>query len=127
MEMFQNAVNWVEIPVLNFDRAKSFYSKIYDFEMPEMMMGPLRMGFLLFDQEKGGVGAAIVQGETYVPSVQGLKVYLNGGQDLNTVLDRVSSAGGKIILPKTAINPELGFMAIFQDSEGNQIYVHSHN
>ena len=41
MEMFQNAVNWVEIPVLNFDRAKSFYSTIYDFEMPEMMMGPL--------------------------------------------------------------------------------------
>ena len=127
MEMFQNAVNWVEIPVLNFDRAKSFYSTIYDFEMPEMIMGPLRMGFLLFDQEKRGVGAAIVQGETYIPSVQGLKVYLNGGQDLNTVLNRVSSAGGKIILPKTQINPELGYMAIFQDSEGNQIYVHSLN
>jgi uncharacterized protein len=127
MEMFQNAVNWVEIPVLNFDRAKSFYSKIYDYEMPEMMMGPLRMGFLLFDQEKQAVGAAIVQGETYIPSAQGVRVYLNGGSDLNTVLNRVLAAGGKIILPKTTINAELGYMAIFLDPEGNQIHLHSVN
>ena len=91
------------------------------------MMGPLRMGFLLFDQEKRGVGAAIVQGETYVPSEKGIKVYLNGGNDLNTVLNRVKAAGGKIILPKTEINAELGYMAVFQDSEGNQISLHSVN
>lgn len=62
MEMFTNAVVWVEIPVINFDRAKLFYSTIYAYQMPEMMMGASRMGFLLFDQLTG-VGAAIVQGK----------------------------------------------------------------
>lgn len=33
MEMLDNAINWVEIPVRNFDRAKKFYSAIYDYEM----------------------------------------------------------------------------------------------
>jgi predicted enzyme related to lactoylglutathione lyase len=126
MEMLQNAVNWVEIPVSDFNRAKSFYSSIYDFEMPEMMMGPQRMGFLLFDQEKG-VGCAIVQGETYIPSAQGVKLYLNGGLDLNTVLNRVPAAGGKIVLSKTAIGSGLGYMAAFQDPEGNHIHLHSVN
>ena len=46
---------------------KKFYSAIFDFEMPEMMTGPNKMGFLLFEQQ-GGKGAAIVQGEWYTPS-----------------------------------------------------------
>jgi uncharacterized protein len=125
MEMVQHAVNWVEIPVSDFARAKQFYSNIYDFEMPEMMMGPFQMGFLLFDQQNGGIGAAIVKGEGYEPSTLGSKVYLNGGADLNTVLNRIEAAGGKVILPKTNITPELGNFAIFEDSEGNHISLHS--
>ncbi len=125
MEMFHNAISWFEIPVKDFDRAKKFYSSIYDYEMPEMMMGPNRMGFLLFDQQKGGIGGAIIYGERYIPSNTGIKIYLNGGKDLNVVLERVEKAGGKIIMPKTQITPELGFSAIFTDSEGNEISLHS--
>jgi len=77
MEMQKNAINWFEIPVSDFGRAKLFYSTIYDYEMPEMMMGPQQMGFLLFDQPGGGIGGAIVKGEGYVPSNLGAKVYLN--------------------------------------------------
>jgi predicted enzyme related to lactoylglutathione lyase len=127
MEMMHNAVNWVEIPVTDFNRAKKFYSHIYDYDMPEMMMGPNRMGFLLFNQQGGGIGAAILQGESYVPTPNGVKVYLNGGTDLNTVLSRVPGAGGKIVLPKMQITPELGSVAIFEDTEGNHISLHSPN
>jgi predicted enzyme related to lactoylglutathione lyase len=126
MEMLEHAVNWVEIPVVDFDRAKKFYSTIYDYEMPEMMMGPNRMGFLLFKQE-GGVGAAIVKGEGYTPVKNGAKVYLNGGADLNIVLNRISKAGGKVILEKTVVAPGLGHFAIFEDSEGNILSLHSAN
>jgi uncharacterized protein len=124
--MLQNAINWFEIPVIDFKRAKQFYSTIYDFEMPEMVMGETKMGFLLFEQE-GGIGGAIVHGLNYVPSTEGTKVYLNAGKDLNTVLERVESAGGKVIMDKTQITPELGYFAIFQDTEGNHISLHSAN
>ncbi len=125
MEMSKNAINWVEIPVSNFNRAKQFYSTIYDYEMPEMQMGPQRMGFLLYDQQGGGIGGAIVQGEGYMPSSLGAKVYLTAGNDLNIVLNRVEQAGGKVIMPKTEITPELGNFALFEDSEGNHISLHS--
>lgn len=125
MEFTKNAISWFEIPVTNFERAKTFYSTIFDFEMPEMMMGETRMGFLLYDQMNDGIGGAIVQGEGYEPSDKGSKVYLNGGSDLNLVLNRVENAGGTIILPKTEITPEFGFFAIFQDSEGNMVSLHS--
>jgi len=66
-----------------------------------------------------------VQGEGYVPTNNGVKIYLAGGSDLNIVLNRVENAGGKIILPKTQITPEYGFFASFQDTEGNIISLHS--
>ncbi len=124
MEMLKNAVNWIEIPVTDFARAKKFYSQIYDYEMPEMMMGEDQMGFLLYDQQ-GGVGAAIVKGNNHIPSTKGAKVYLNGGNDLNVVLNRVEKAGGKVLLAKTEITPEFGYFAIFEDCEGNHISLHS--
>lgn len=123
--MTKNAINWIEIPVTDFERAKAFYSAIYDYQMPDMPMGPVRMGFLLYDQQNGGIGGAIVQGQGYEPTSTGVKVYLNGGADLSTVLNRVEAAGGKIIIPKTEITPELGFFATFEDTEGNQISLHS--
>jgi uncharacterized protein len=125
MESIKDAVAWVEIPVVDFSRAKAFYSAIYDFEMPEMEMGPVRMGFLLHDQGNG-VGGAICAGDGYKPSGHdGPKLYLNGGADLNVVLNRVEGAGGKVALPKVEIAPEMGFMAFFEDTEGNVIGLHS--
>ena len=125
MEMTLNAVNWVEIPVTDFERAKTFYSNIFDYDMPASPMGPARMGFLIYDRQKGGIGVAIVQGPGYEPTNKGVKAYLNGGGDLNKVLNRVETAGGKIILSKTLIAPELGYFATFQDTEGNHVSLHS--
>lgn len=125
MEMMKHALAWAEIPVMDFDRAKKFYSTIYDYEMPEMQMGPVRMGFLLYDQENGGIGAAICQGEAYKPSADGVKLYLSGGSDLNIILNRVEAAGGQVLMAKMQITPEIGHFAIFMDSEGNQVSLHS--
>jgi len=125
MEKFTNSINWFEIPVLNFERAKEFYSRIYDFEMLENTTTSGRMGFLPMDAELKGVGGAIVQGNGYLPTSLGIKVYLNGGKDLQTVLNRVNSAGGEIITHKTKISDEIGYFATFEDTEGNHIYLHS--
>ena len=56
MEMTKNAISWFEIPVQDFERAKTFYSAIFDYEMPEMPMEGFRMGILPHDRDGGGVG-----------------------------------------------------------------------
>ena len=122
MELFKDAIAWAEIPVSDFARAKTFYSAIFDYDMPETEMGPIRMGFLLYNREEQGIGGAICFGEGYeTAGSKGPRVYLNTGKDLNPVLNRVSGAGGQVTLPKTEIAPDMGFMAFFNDTEGNNI------
>ena len=128
METVQNAISWFEIPVTDFFRAKKFFESIFGIEMPEMNMGDLKMAIFQSDPEKGGVGGAICLGEGYEPSGnKGPKAYLNGGDDLNTVLNRVEGAGGMIVLSKTMIAPDMGYMAFFQDTEGNVLGLYCMN
>ena len=47
------------------------------------------------------VGGAICQGEGYVPSATGTLPYLNGGEDLSGVLNRINDAGGNVVVSKT--------------------------
>jgi predicted enzyme related to lactoylglutathione lyase len=61
------------------------------------------------------------------PSGDGVKIYLNGNPDLSVALGKVEAAGGKIIMPKTSIGPDSGYMAFFSDTEGNVIALHSQN
>ncbi|MCC6462892.1 MAG: VOC family protein [Saprospiraceae bacterium] len=126
--MTKNAVSWFEIPVSDFERAKAFYQQIFDYEMPEMMMEPVRMGVLLHDRDNGGIGGAICYGEGYTPAGgNGPKVYLDGGSDLNTVLQRVEGAGGQVVLGKTPIGQDMGHFAFFNDTEGNVVGLYSTN
>ena len=121
-----NALNWFEIPVTDFNRAKKFYETIFGYEMPENQAGPTRMGFLLYDFPGGKVGGAIVhRPDFHMPAAVGTLVYLNCQPDLQVVLDKVSAAGGTVLLPKTAISPTLGFQAFILDSEGNRVGLHS--
>lgn len=121
-----NALNWFEIPVLDFERAKTFYESIFDYQMPENQMGPARMGFFLYDFQNGKVGGAIVHNpEFYTPSENGSLIYLNCQPDLQVVLNRVEAAGGQILQPKTDIGQNLGFWALIRDCEGNRVALHS--
>jgi predicted enzyme related to lactoylglutathione lyase len=120
-----NAINWFEIPVTDFDRAKKFYSTLFNAEIQEMPHPEYRYGMLPADMQNG-VGGGIVQGPGFEPSQTGSLVYLNGGDDLSQPLSRVEAAGGKIVLPKTSIGPN-GFMAHIIDSEGNKVALHSMN
>jgi predicted enzyme related to lactoylglutathione lyase len=74
-------------------------------------------------------GAVVDSGGFHKPSsTDGPLIYLNGNPDLQLVIDKVEAAGGKIMVPKTMISPEFGYMAVFIDTEGNRIGMHSgHN
>ncbi len=119
-----NALNWFEIPVSDMDRALKFYNTILGAEMSTMEAMP---GFTMamFPAEDG-VGGALLQGDGYVPSTEGAVVYLNGGENLSTVLDKVEGAGGSVAVPKMDIG-ENGFIAFFMDTEGNKVGLHSMN
>jgi predicted enzyme related to lactoylglutathione lyase len=117
-----NAINWFEIPANDFDRAVKFYSNILDVEM--QVSDANGMSYAMFPVQEG-VGGGIVKHEGFTPSDKGPLVYLNGGDDLNNVLSKVETAGGKVEMEKTKINDEYGFFAIFHDSEGNRMALHS--
>jgi uncharacterized protein len=119
----KNSINWFEIPVKNFDKAKKFYETILGVETQVMEAMGMKSAFFPFDM-KGGIGGCLIQGKGYEPSKKGTLAYLNGGDDLSTVLKKVEKAGGKIVMAKTAIGPN-GFMAHFLDCEGNRVGLHS--
>jgi predicted enzyme related to lactoylglutathione lyase len=126
MEPFLHALNWFEIPVSDFQRAKKFYSTVFNYEMPEVNMGPVTMGILLHNRDAQGIGGAIVHGEGYIPSKTGSKVYLNAGHNMAELLLRIEPAGGKLVVDRMSIG-DMGFVAIMEDSEGNQVSLHAYN
>jgi len=119
----KNAINWFEIPVKNFNKAKTFYEAILGATMEQMDAMGMKSAFFPADLQNG-IGGCIIEGLGYEPSSNGTLVYLNGGEDLSIPLSKIEAAGGKILLPKTAIGPH-GFMAHFEDTEGNKIALHS--
>jgi uncharacterized protein len=128
MQMNTHAINWFEIPVSDFQRARKFYETIFSYEMPVSEMGPATMGFFIYDFQNQGRGGAIVHNpELYTPAANGSLVYLNCEPDLQPVLDLVEGAGGKVSMPKTEVAPgqNLGFWALILDCEGNRVALHS--
>lgn len=120
-----NTLNWFEIPATDFKRAKAFYAKVLDAQIQDDPNPNMQYAYLPSDPNKGGFGGAIAGGENYIPATTGTTVYLDGGNDLSAPLSRVENAGGTILLPKTAIGGNRGFIALFIDTEGNKVGLHS--
>lgn len=121
-----NALNWFEIPVTDINRATSFYEGIFDVKMFQMEMADTKMAMFPTNAESGKSGGALAQSAMHTPSKSGAIIYLNANPDLQHVLDRIESKGGKVNMPKTSIG-ENGFMAFFEDTEGNTLGLHSNN
>ena len=121
----KNLISIVEIPTSNFSRAVAFYQAIFGITIEEIEMEGVRMG--LFPNDGEGVSVQLIHGSEYKPSGDGTIVYLNGGNDLQKVADKIETNGGKIVVPKTEIGPEMGFYAMFTDTEANKLGLHSNN
>ncbi len=121
----KNLISIVEIPVTDFSRAVSFYQNILNITIEKVDMEGTQMGVMPSSSE--AVNVVLVKGNDYKPTTDGAVVYLNAGKDLQLTLDKVEKNGGKIIVPKTEISPEMGFFALFIDTEGNKLGLHSSN
>src|SRR5690606_20740826 len=124
---FKDAISWFEIPTTDINRAQKFYETIFDMKMDALDFDGSKMRMFPLNDPMSGVGGALVQTDGFHnPSEKdGPLIYLNGNPDLQKVLDKVESAGGKIQMPKTEISPDYGFMGVFIDTEGNRIGLHN--
>lgn len=125
--IFNNAISWFEIPATNLDRAQKFYETIFETNLIPLDMAEIKMRMFPLTDMMTGIGGAVVNSPGfYKPSLtDGPLIYLNGNPDVQNILNRVENAGGKILVPKTQISPEHGFMAVIADTEGNRIALHS--
>ncbi|MEM8895992.1 MAG: VOC family protein [Bacteroidota bacterium] len=114
-----------EIPATDVPRAIDFYQEILSISIEHMEFPGLEMGLLPYEGQM--VTGVIMKGDDSKPSTEGVTVYLNGGEDLQVILDKVEGNGGEIIVPKTPHADEVGFFALFLDSEGNKMGLHSPN
>lgn len=126
MDKNSNSLNWFEIPALDIARAAKFYETIFEIKMEQMqeMMGMKMAGFPA-DMGNGKASGALVQSQQHKPSMDGCVIYLNANPKIQTVIDRIEKAKGKVLMPKTQISPEIGYMAFFVDTEGNKVALHA--
>jgi predicted enzyme related to lactoylglutathione lyase len=117
----KNWTGWFEIPVTDMERARKFYENIFDTKIDILDLGVLKMA--IFPHRE--IGCALCMNNNYMPSKDGVLVYLNASPDLDIVLQKIEDAGGKVLLDKRQISPDRGFMALFIDSEGNRLALHS--
>ena len=114
-----------EIPATDISRAIEFYQAILDMNIEKVEMPGMEMGILPYEEQ--AVTGVILKEEGLRPSADGVTIYLNGGENLQIILDRIEKNGGKIVIPKTAHADDMGYFAIFLDSEGNKMGLHSPN
>ncbi len=123
--MEHNMVGWFEIPVTNMERAKTFYNIVFNVNIQVESFGGVLMGWFPFVDGRKGASGSLIQNAAYIPDEKkGVLIYFSSG-DVNDELSRVEGAGGNIIQPKNQISKDMGYMALFIDSEGNRIALHS--
>lgn len=124
---YDSVISWFEIPSTNLERTTKFYETLFDVQLFAMDMPNIKMRVFPVKDMMNHISGAIVHTDGFhTPSENnGVLIYLNANPDVQHILDKVEAAGGKIILPKTEISPEHGFMAIILDTEGNRIGLHS--
>lgn len=123
-ERFMNnkLVRFIEIPVTNLERASKFYESVFDltFQNMEMSNAKLAMFCIASDQTNG----ALVQGDGYIPSKDGILIYLSAGDNMQLLIDRIPDSGGRMTMNRSSLEGH-GFVARFIDTEGNKIGLHS--
>lgn len=118
-----NLANWFEIPVKDLERAVKFYEKVFDVKLSPEEMGGMKMALFPFTQDAPGAAGALIKGESYEPSHAGTVVYFSV-EDIPETLRRINANGGTTVMPKTGIG-QYGFIAQYEDTEGNRLAIHS--
>lgn len=116
-------IRWFEIPTANLERASAFYEQAFAITLRRESCGGNAMA--IFPYNEPNPSGALVAMPQLAPHDNGTLIYLDGGDDLNIVLSRIRDAGGKVVMEKTDLGNGIGHIALFIDSEGNQVGIYS--
>ena len=84
------------------------------------------MAWFPYADKPGASGSLVHDNKFYKPSQDGVLIYFSSpSEDLKNELDKVESAGGKVLIQKKLISEDIGYMGMFLDSEGNRVAIHS--
>ncbi|MEQ8881416.1 MAG: VOC family protein [Cyclobacteriaceae bacterium] len=117
-----NPVQWFEIATKDLERAKTFYSEVFNLEFQYIEMPDSKM-YMFGEPDKIGSAGCLLQSAESKPSTEGTTIYFSC-EDVAVHADKIEIAGGQVIVPKTDIG-EFGFFGQFIDSEGNRLGLHS--
>jgi hypothetical protein len=106
-------IEWLEIPAPDLDKAKSFYSIVFNWTMEEYTPE-----FCVFNLE--GFHGGLNKNRKRIAKSEGI-IFSISVDDINTTLDKIVKHGGKIIEKKYEIGKDIGFAAMFSDPNGNHI------
>lgn len=115
-------VVWVDIPVVDLDRAIAFYSAVLDLPVKRVEYPGFAIGLLPHAKNCCGACLFVEPG----PRHQGVGplIYLNVEGRLDYAVHEVTLKGGEILQPPHPIGP-FGIRAVIRDSEGNKIALHA--
>ena len=114
---------WVDIPVVDLDRAIAFYTAVL--ASPVTREGGPGFAFGLLAHSGSDVAGCLVPaGEDSAPSLRGPLVYVNVDGRIGDAERAVAAHGGRVLQATHAIGPH-GYRAIVVDSEGNRVALHS--
>jgi hypothetical protein len=115
--------SYVAIPATDFERAFKFYFEITGGLITKNLNVPFPMAYFYNADNKDS--GHLFQLPNFKPSADGPIIYMELADDLNETLDKIKQSGGHVVMPKTQISPEKGFWALFTDTEGNKLALHS--
>ncbi len=118
----KNPVGYFEIPVQDLEKAIVFYNSVFGFEFQKDTIDGNEMAFFPQVEKGEGISGSLSKGKTYIPSKTGTLIYFDS-ENIDETLIKVIKHGGKILYQKKSIG-ELGFVAEFEDCEGNKIALH---
>jgi uncharacterized protein len=110
--------SWFDIPVSDMSRAIKFYEHLTSGKLKRLPVGEERET-ALFEAD-----GCLFHSPEDKPSHYGSRVYFNAESGIDDWLARVEAAGGKTLVPRTAIGSGRGYFAYFEDSEGNRVGLH---
>ena len=121
--MEENPIRWFEIYVQDMERAKAFYSTLFDYQFTNLNAPDMEMWAFPSAMDKGGAAGSLVKMDGVDSGGGGTLIYF-GADDCAGPESRAAQAGGRVYKPKMSIGPH-GFISLLYDTEGNMIGVHS--
>jgi predicted enzyme related to lactoylglutathione lyase len=117
----KNAFVWMDIPVVDLDRARRFYKGVMGIDSHAEKYNDFSFAVL---EHHDGNGGCLIPGDASKITDAGPLVYLNTNGRIRDAVAQTKALGGRVLQDVHSIGPH-GCRAIILDSEGNRFALHS--